>query len=74
MLYQLTAYDVLGALVVQVTTADTTADGFQWTRRLLEQVDISERLAGEPWDVVWLLGQLLSDRAMEQGARRRRED
>lgn len=72
MLYQLTAYELLDGLQVQVTTARTDPDGYQWEHRILEHVRVSPELAGNPWDVLWTLGQLLCERALERGSGDRR--
>lgn len=63
MLYQVTAYSLMGGLQVQCTTARANPDGYQWEHRIMEYIDLPDGVADRPWDVIWTIGQLLSERA-----------
>lgn len=67
MIFQVTAYEMAGGLHVQVVRADVSAAGYSWTQMLNELVDLVPGGTEEPWDVVWLIGQKLSERALEAG-------
>lgn len=67
MLYQLTAYEVMDRLCWSFVTAETTDTGHSWTKLALSQVELPEWVR-PPWDVVWLLGQSLSELAHDRGA------
>jgi len=69
MLYQVTAYDALGAITVQATTATANGSGYAWEHRILETLELPEGVAGDAWDVLWAIGQLLCERALERGRR-----
>lgn len=69
MLVQVTAYVVLDKLVVQATTARTTDTGRSWEHRVLEEVAIPTGCEDSAWDLIWLVGQLLADRAFERTAK-----
>lgn len=69
MLYQVTAYEALGAITVQATTATTSPSGYGWEHRILETLELPEGVAGDAWDVLWAIGQLLCERALERGSR-----
>lgn len=66
MLYQVTAYQVLDALQLQATTALATETGYRWEHRLLEHVPLPGWSLPEPdpWDVLWVIGSLLSERSI----------
>lgn len=67
MLIQVTAYECLGGLSVQVTTAKAHPQGYGWEHRILESIDTKGM--SEPWDLIWLIGQLMSERAIERAPR-----
>lgn len=64
MMYQLTVYPVMDRLNVLLTKCESTESGNAWTHLILETVDLGAIDADDTWDVIWLLGQLLVDRAM----------
>ena len=66
MLYQVTAYELFGQLALQCTTAVVSQTGYQWEHRILEHVRVAEQCQGQPWDIIWLIGQTLQDRAMDR--------
>lgn len=65
MLIQVTAYETLGGLTVQVTTAHPSPKGYGWEHRILETVDTKGM--SDPWDLVWLVGELMAERAKQHG-------
>jgi len=70
--FQLTAYEVMGDLTVQLTKADARDTGYSWTHMILEQLPVPSALESD-WDKVWLIGQLLCERALASGGQRARE-
>lgn len=68
MLYQVTAFDLLGGLQMQVTTSETVDGRMAWEHRVLELVHPPSALRGDPWDMLWVLAVTLEERARERGA------
>lgn len=64
MLVQVTAYVVLEDLIIQATTARTTESGRSWEHRVLERVELAGCDPEDAWDLIWLVGQTLCDRAL----------
>lgn len=67
-LYQVTAYEVLGGIQLQVTTARTGEASWGWEHRILEHVELPSWVADDPWDVLWVIAQHIEQRAMERGS------
>lgn len=69
-LIQVTAYPMMDQLMVQVTTCTAVENGRKWEHRIMERLAVPGD-AGDPWDAIWALGQLLCDRALQYGAETR---
>lgn len=67
MLYQITAFDHLGALQLGVCTMETTDSGREWSHLVLELLDVPQSADGQPWDALWLIAQRISEVAIERG-------
>lgn len=63
---QVTAYDLLGTLQVQVTSSVAHDTGYEWTHLVTERLEVADDCEGV-WDRLWLLGRLLVERAQERG-------
>lgn len=66
MLYQITAFDHLGALQLGVTTMEATDSGRQWSQLLLELLDVPASADGAPWDALWLIGRRLCEVSLQR--------
>ena len=66
---QVTAYEVVGAWQVHATRMEASSSGYQWMQLVSELVHPPAGVDGDAWDVLWLVGQLISERALERTAR-----
>lgn len=69
MIYQITAFDMLGGVQLQVTTAEATENGYGWEHRMLELISLPEGIGDEPWDVLWAIAQRIQEVALDRGRR-----
>lgn len=72
MLYQVTAYDVMGRVTVQVTTGRADGASYGWEHRILEDLELGPLDPDDPWDVLWAIADLIQRRALERGSASRR--
>lgn len=63
---QVTAYECMGALQLQVTRSDASETGYQWTHLINEMVEIPSWLEGDTWDAVWLIAEHMHQAAMRR--------
>lgn len=75
MLVQVTAYVMMNeALVVQATTCRTTETSRNWEHRVLERVELAGCDPEDAWDLIWLVGQTLCDRALTNSRAARQQN
>lgn len=66
-LIQVTCYQVLGAMVVQVVGSTTSESGREWTMLMQEQVEMKHS-DGSDWDAIWLIARAIAQRAAERSS------
>ena len=62
-----TAYPLMGGLHVQLKTGTTDATRRHWTVLVQDTIDAQGDLEDD-WSVVWAIGELLCQKALEHGA------
>lgn len=68
---QVMAYPMLGSVLsVQVTSAEPGENGHSWSHLVLEQLELGALDPDDAWDLVWAVGHLMCERALERQSRR----